>query len=88
MEARIIKDDKSELTFELDNQTVAELLRMELNKDDDVELAAWKREHPEKPVIFEIKTSGKSAKKVLQDAIASLEKQLDKIQDEFKKALK
>lgn len=88
MEVNIVKDDKSELIFELDNSTVAELLRVEVNKDDDVELAAWKREHPEKPVIFEIKTSGKSAKKVLQDAIASLEKQLDKTAKEFKKSLK
>ncbi len=88
MEIKILKDEKDNLLIEINNQTVAELLRVYLNKDDGVELAAWKREHPNKPVIFEIKTKGKTAKKALNDAIASIEKDTGKIADEFKKAIK
>ena len=88
MEVKILKDEKNHLLMEIDNQTIAELLRVYLNEDDSVELAAWKREHPEKPVIFEIVTKGKTAKKALDDAISSAEKNADKILDEFKKALK
>lgn len=88
MEIKILKDEKDNLLVEMDNQTVAELLRVYLNKDDAVELAAWKRENPNKPVIFEIRTKGKSARKVLSDAISTVEKDTGKILDEFKKAAK
>jgi len=88
MEANIIKNEKDHLVIELDNQTVAEILRVYLNKDDSVVLASWKREHQEKPVHFEIKTKGKNAKKALDDAAEAIEKDTSKIADEFKKALK
>lgn len=81
-----MKDEKEELEIELNNQTIAEVLRDYLNSDDKVKLAAWKREHPSKPVVFHIKTSGKSAKKVLQDAISRIEKETSKLLDEIKKA--
>ena len=88
MEVKILKDEKDNLVIELDNQTAAELLRVYLNKDDAVLLAAWKREHPEKPIIFEIKTKGKTAKRALNDAVEDIEKETSKILDEFKKAMK
>ena len=72
----------------MDNQTIAELLRVHLNEDEGVQMAAWKRDHPDKPVIFEIKTKGKTAKKALEDASAKIEKETEKILDEFKKAVK
>ena len=62
MEVKVLKDEKENLIVELDNQTVAELLRVYLNKEDAVTLAAWKREHPDKPVILEIRTKGTLAK--------------------------
>ena len=86
MEYKILKDEKNELELELDNLTIAELVRVELNKDEDVKFAAWMREHISKNPIMLIKTSGKSAKKALQDAISRIEKQLDKLVDDFKKA--
>jgi len=88
MEVKVIKDEKEELIVEIDNQTVAEILRVYLNKDDSVSLAAWKREHQDKPVIFEIKTKGKSAKKALEDAAGKIEKETGKYADEFKSAIK
>ena len=86
MEVKILKEEKDELTVQFDSLTLAEILRVYLNKDDGVRFAAWRREHPSKPPILNIKTSGKSAKKVLQDAISKIEKDTEKIQDEFKKA--
>lgn len=88
MEVKIIKDEKDNLVLEIDNQTVAEILRVYLNKNDAVELAAWKREHPDKPVTFEIRTKGKNARKVLEDAMSDVQKDSEKIADEFKKAIK
>jgi len=86
MEVKILKEEKDELTVQFDNLTLAEIVRVYLNKDDSVKFAAWRREHPSKPPILNIKTSGKSAKKALQDAISKIEKDTEKIQDEFKKA--
>ena len=88
MEIKILKEEKDNIVVEINNQTVAELLRVYLNKDDSVVLAVWRREHPEKPVLFELKTKGKSAKKAVEDAVAKIEKDLDKVADDFKKAVK
>jgi DNA-directed RNA polymerase subunit L len=88
MEVKIIKNEKDNLLIELDNQTIAELLRVYLNEDDSVSMAAWKREHPDKPVVFEIKTKGKAAKKALEDAASKIEKETEKILEEFKKSIK
>ena len=85
MEIKILKEEKDDLEISIDNLTIAELLRVYLNKQDDIELAAWKREHPSKAPILKIKTKGKSAKKALEQAIEDIEKELDKIESEFKK---
>lgn len=86
MEINILKDEKNELEIQLDNQTIAELVRFYLNQDDNVELGAWKLEHYSKPVIMKIITKGKTAKKALKDAIAKAQKDLKKYSDEFKKS--
>lgn len=86
MEIKILKDEKDELEVSINNQTIAELVRVYLNEDDSVKLGAWKKEHYSKPLILKIKTSGKSAKKALADAIAKAQKDLEKYADEFKKA--
>ena len=88
MEVKILKDEKDNLVFELYNQTVAEILRVYLNNEDAFSLAAWKKDHPDKPVVFEIRTKGKAAKKVLEDAAEAIEKESNKYLEEFKKALK
>ncbi len=86
MEITVIKDEKNELEVQIDNQTVAELVRVYLNKDSAVSVGAWKKEHYSKPLILKIETEGKSAKKALQDAIAHAQKDLKKYAEEFKKA--
>ena len=88
MKINYLKDEKNEIELELDNATIAEILRVYLSQDEGVEFAAWKREHPTKNPVLKIKTSGKTASKALNDAKEKLEKDLDKIQSEFKKVAK
>jgi len=88
MKINYIKEEKNEIELELDNTTIAEILRAYLIQDEDVEFAAWRKEHPTKNPILKIKTSGKTAKKALNDAIEKIEKELDKIESDFKKAVK
>lgn len=85
MEVKVLKEAKDELTVQFDNLTIAEILRVYLNQDDNVKFAAWRREHPSKPPILNIKTQGKTAKKAFQDAIAKIEKDADKAAAELKK---
>lgn len=88
MEIKILHDEKNELEFQIDNQTIVEILRVYLNEDDSVKLASWRKEHYSKPFLFKIETEGKTAKKALSDAISRLQKDLDKYGDEFKKSIK
>ncbi len=81
MEIKILKDEKNELDVEIDNITVVEILRVYLNKENVV-LAAWKRDHPSKNPVLHIE--GNSPKKILQKAVASLQKDLEKYEKEFK----
>lgn len=85
MEINVLESSKEEIKVELGNLTIAEILRVYLNKDASVTFAAWKREHPtEKPVLL-VKTKGKTAKKAINDAIDLITKELDKLESDFKK---
>lgn len=85
MEINVLKSSKDEVEVQLENLTIAELLRVYLNKDPAVILAAWKREHPSENPILAFKTKGKTTKKALNDAVATITKDLDKIEGDFKK---
>lgn len=85
MEIKVIKAEKNELEIELNNLTVAELLRNVLWQDSATEFAAWKREHPTKNPHLVLKTKGKIAKKVLLDTLTSTQKTLSQLTKEFKK---
>ena len=84
MELKVLKSSKEELEIQLDNLTIAELLRAYLNKDAGVTFAAWKREHPSELPVLKIKTKGKTAKKAIDDAVALAVKDLDKTEKQFK----
>ena len=88
MEVKLIKYKKNELEIEIDNLTIAELLRVMLWQDKATEVAAWHRKHPTKNPILSLKTSGKDPKKVLLDTIAKIEKINTALIKEFKKAIK
>ena len=82
MEIKILKDEKNTLDIELNSLTIAEVLRVYLNKEG-AKLAAWKRDHPTKNPVLHIEAD--NPKKILKAAIATLEKEIDKTVDEFKK---
>ena len=86
MELKILKDEKEELEVELENITLAEILRVYLNKDADVSFAAWKREHPTKKPVLNVK--GKNPKKAVKEGVASIVKDLARdIKERFKDTL-
>ena len=85
MEMKVLKSSKDEIELEVDNLTIVEILRVYLNKDSSVSFAAWRREHPTKSPILLVKTKGKTAKKAITDAVNSITKELDKVEDDFKK---
>jgi DNA-directed RNA polymerase subunit L len=82
MEINIITDTKEVLEVELDNLTVAEVLRMYLN-EEGAKLAVWKRDHPSKNPVLHIEDS--NPKKVLKAAISKVEKDIDSAVSSFKK---
>lgn len=84
MEINVLKSSKDEIEFEIDNLTIAEVLRNYLNKDSGVVFAAWKREHPTKNPVMKVQTKGKTAKKAVSDAVALLTKEIDKVLNDFK----
>ncbi len=84
MNIEIINQDKNLIELKIDNQTVAEILRVYLNKQG-IEFAAWRKEHPTKPIIFRIESSGKTVKKAISDAISEIKKDLENIEKGLKK---
>ncbi len=88
MKIKILKKEKNELEIEMDNLTLAEVIRNELWQDPSVEISAWKRENPSKDPILVVKTKGKDAMKVLLDGIGRIQDHNTEILKEFKKIFK
>ena len=84
MQIEISKQGKNEVELKIDNVTVAEILRVYLNKNG-IDFAAWRREHPSKPITMLIKSSGKNVTKEVADAIDAIKKDLSKISNLVKK---
>ncbi len=85
---KVLLSEKNSLEIELDNLTLAELLRNELWEDSSVLVSAWKKDHPLKNPVLVLKTEGKSAHKTLVDCLERIEKKNKKIIEEAKKVLK
>lgn len=85
MEMKILKSEKDEIEVQIDSLTIVELLKEYLNEDSGVSFAAWRREHPTKSPVLKVQTKGKTAKKAINDAIAKIEKELDKAAGDFAK---
>ena len=85
MEISILKSSKDEIEIEFESVTIAEILRVYLNKDTNVTFTAWRREHPTKKPVLLVKTKGKAAKKAIDDAVSAIAKDLDKLEADFKK---
>jgi DNA-directed RNA polymerase subunit L len=84
MEIEILKQEKDEIEFKIDNLTVAEILRNYLNKQG-IEFVAWRREHPSKPVIMRIQVSSGTVNKAVGEAIAAIKKDLAAMEKGLKK---
>jgi len=78
MNVEIVNQEKDIIEVKVDNVTIAEILREYLNKNG-IKFAAWRMDHPSKPVLFKIESSGKTVKKAISDAISSIKKDADKI---------
>jgi len=84
MDLKVISSSKDEIEVQVENLTLAELLRVYLNKDTNVSFAAWKREHPSEKPILKVQVKGKTVKKAINDAINAAVKDLDKFEKDFK----
>lgn len=84
MNIEITSNDKHNTEFKIDNLTVAEILRVYLN-EQGVDFAAWRREHPSKPLIMKIQTSTGTVSKAVSDAAAAIKKDCDKLAAMLKK---
>lgn len=84
MNIEIIKDEKNDVEMKMDNLTVAEIMRVYLH-EDGIDFAAWRREHPARPIIMRIQSSGKSVKKAVGYSVEHIRKDLDKIKGIVKK---
>ncbi len=85
MEFEILSESKDEIEFRVGSLTIAELLRVYLNQNENVSFAAWKREHPTEQPIMKVKSKGKDVKKLIKDAAEDITKELDKFKADFKK---
>ena len=84
MNIEILKGEKNSVELRIDNLTVAEVLRAYLNKNG-IEFAAWRREHPSKPIVFKIEASGRTVKKAVSEAVEAIKKDCDKLLAAVKK---
>jgi len=84
MNIKILKHEKNSVELSIDNLTVAEILRVYLNRGG-IEFAAWRREHPSKPLIFKIESSDKPVKKAVADAVDAIKKDCTKVLGALKK---
>ncbi|TSC63717.1 MAG: hypothetical protein G01um101493_354 [Microgenomates group bacterium Gr01-1014_93] len=82
MNIEILKQEKNELELKINNQTIAEVLRVYLNTQG-IDFAAWRKEHPTKPIVFKIQSS-KSIKKAVSDAVEAIKKDLENIEKGLK----
>jgi DNA-directed RNA polymerase subunit L len=85
MEIKILNESKEAIEFKVNSVTIAEILRVYLNKDSAVKFAAWKREHQTEDPIVKVETKGKSVKKAISDAVDTITKELGVLEADFKK---
>ncbi len=88
MKVKFLEKKQNEVKIEIDNLTICEVLRKELWEDKATTIAAYSRKHPTESPILHLQTDGKSAKKVLQDAIKRLEKKNEELGSSFKAAVR
>lgn len=85
MEVKVLRKEKNEIEVEFDDLTFPEILRVYLNKDPSVTFAAWRKEHSTRNPVILVKTKRKDPKIVIDEAVAKITKDLEKVEEDFKK---
>ena len=83
MQIEIVKQEKDSIEVNIDNVTVAEVLRVYL-AEQGVDFVAWRREHPSKPALFKL-VSGKGIKKEVHAAVSAITKECGQLRALVKK---
>lgn len=85
MKINFLLCEKEKIEVEIDNLTIAELLRDMLWEQEGVSLAAWKRDHPSKNPTLVLETKGKDAKKILLSTIEKIQELNSEMISQIKK---
>ncbi len=92
MELEVMKKESDILHIKItgENHTLCNLLRTQLQKDEDVASASYVIEHPltEPPKIYVETKKGKSPKRALTGAADQIAEQLEDLRKQLQKALK
>lgn len=84
MELKFLKTEKNAVEVEFPDLTMAEILRVYLNKDSSVTFAAWKREHMTVNPVLKVETKDKDAKAALTEAAKAIIADVDAVSKDFK----
>jgi DNA-directed RNA polymerase subunit L len=87
MKTEIVTDKKNELKMDVtgESHTIFNMLKSELLKSKDVDSCGYRQDHPLiDKVTFMLFTKSKSAKTMLDQSIAKLQKDLARIGRSFK----
>jgi len=92
MELELVKKENGSLLIKIvgENHTLCNLLREELNKDENVASASYTIEHPltESPKFYVKTKKGKSPERALTDAADRVAEQLEDLRKQLQKVLK
>jgi DNA-directed RNA polymerase subunit L len=92
MELELVKKENGSLLIKIvgENHTLCNLLREELNKDENVASASYTIEHPltESPKFYVKIKKGKSPERALTDAAGRVAEQLEDLRKQLQKVLK
>ncbi len=88
MKLSVIQNEKNDLEVYIEGErhTLPNILREKISTDSAVEFCAYKLDHPlDKKARLIVKTSGKSPKKVVEEAIKTIKEELAEFKKEVDK---
>ncbi len=84
MNVEVVSQEKNDADINLDSVTIAEVMRVYLTQNG-ADFAVWRREHPSKPVLLKVSSSGKTVAKAVSDSVAAIKKDCAKVLSVVKK---
>ncbi len=91
MEIEVLKEEKNLFEFIIkgERHTLPNLLKSKLLEEKEAEFVAYKLNHPmDQDSVFVLRTKSKNPRKVLLDALKSIDLDLDEFTKAVKKTLK